>query len=65
MASGRTRTEDANVGADIRPEWFLEEDVVGLTAGTSTPDTVIDAVEARLDEIAAAVAQETQLVTAP
>lgn len=31
--------------ADLRPEWFEHADVVGLTAGTSTPDAVIEGVE--------------------
>jgi 4-hydroxy-3-methylbut-2-enyl diphosphate reductase len=34
--------------ADVRPEWFGAGQVVGLTAGTSTPDDVIDRVEARI-----------------
>jgi 4-hydroxy-3-methylbut-2-enyl diphosphate reductase len=34
--------------ADVRPEWFETTKVVGLTAGTSTPDEVIDRVEARI-----------------
>ncbi|HZU12817.1 MAG TPA: 4-hydroxy-3-methylbut-2-enyl diphosphate reductase [Chloroflexota bacterium] len=33
---------------DLRPEWFMGIERVGLTAGASTPDTVIDAVEARI-----------------
>jgi 4-hydroxy-3-methylbut-2-enyl diphosphate reductase len=36
--------------ADLRPEWFKAAEVVGLTAGTSTPDDVIDRVEARIRE---------------
>jgi len=32
--------------ADVRAEWFEGASVVGLTAGTSTPDDVIDRVEA-------------------
>lgn len=35
---------------DLRPEWFQPDDTVGITAGTSTPDEIIDAVEARLRE---------------
>ena len=31
--------------ADLDPEWFREAKVVGLTAGASTPDYVIDEVE--------------------
>jgi 4-hydroxy-3-methylbut-2-enyl diphosphate reductase len=34
--------------ADVRPEWFDAAKVVGLTAGTSTPDETIDRVEARI-----------------
>ena len=34
--------------ADVRHEWFASAQVVGLTAGTSTPDEVIDRVEARI-----------------
>ena len=29
---------------DLRPEWFRDAETVGLTAGTSTPDSVIEAV---------------------
>ena len=33
---------------DLRAEWFSGVEVVGITAGTSTPDEVIDAVEVAL-----------------
>lgn len=33
---------------DLRKEWFYRAQIVGLTAGTSTPDSVIDEVETRL-----------------
>jgi 4-hydroxy-3-methylbut-2-enyl diphosphate reductase len=36
---------------DLRPEWFDGTNVVGLTAGTSTPDEVIDRVAARIHEL--------------
>jgi 4-hydroxy-3-methylbut-2-en-1-yl diphosphate reductase len=39
--------------ADLRPEWFSTSTTVGLTAGTSTPDEVIDRVEERLRELTA------------
>jgi len=42
------RVHHVQTGADVRQEWFDEADVVGLTAGTSTPDDVIDHVEARI-----------------
>jgi 4-hydroxy-3-methylbut-2-en-1-yl diphosphate reductase len=38
---------------EVRPEWFDGANVVGLTAGTSTPDEVIDRVETRIRESAA------------
>jgi 4-hydroxy-3-methylbut-2-enyl diphosphate reductase len=37
--------------ADLRPEWFAGAKVVGLTAGTSTPDAVVTAVRARLESM--------------
>jgi 4-hydroxy-3-methylbut-2-en-1-yl diphosphate reductase len=37
---------------DLRARWFDAVETVGITAGTSTPDEVIDAVEARLNEFA-------------
>lgn len=42
---------------EIEARWFQMDDVVGLTAGTSTPDESIEAVEARIRSIAAACAQ--------
>ena len=44
--------------ADVRTEWFRGSEIVGLTAGTSTPDDVIDRVEARIRSCAGAVAEE-------
>ncbi len=37
--------------AEIDPQWFQDAAFVGLTAGASTPDYVIDEVEARLAEL--------------
>jgi len=37
--------------ADVRSEWFAAAQIVGLTAGTSTPDDVIDRVEARIRQL--------------
>jgi 4-hydroxy-3-methylbut-2-enyl diphosphate reductase len=42
------RVHHVQTADDLRSEWFQPEDTVGLTAGTSTPDEIIDAVEARL-----------------
>lgn len=49
--------------ADLDLAWFRPEDVVGLTAGTSTPDDVIDAVALRLEEIAATLASPAAMST--
>ncbi len=47
-----TRVHHVQTDADVRPEWLDGADVVGLTAGTSTPDEVIDGVEARIRALA-------------
>lgn len=36
---------------DLHIEWFSVTDTVGITAGTSTPDAVIDAVEQQINKI--------------
>lgn len=38
---------------DLQPEWFADAQVIGLTAGASTPDYVIDEVETRISALAA------------
>jgi 4-hydroxy-3-methylbut-2-enyl diphosphate reductase len=40
--------------ADLRPEWFAQAGTVGITAGTSTPDSVIEEVHQWLVHYAAA-----------
>src|SRR5262245_57377881 len=42
------RVHHVQTEADVRPEWLDGANVVGLTAGTSTPDEVIDRVEAQV-----------------
>jgi len=37
--------------ADLRPEWFRGVRVVGLTAGTSTPDTVTEEVRKHIERL--------------
>jgi 4-hydroxy-3-methylbut-2-en-1-yl diphosphate reductase len=38
--------------ADLRPGWFAEVRTVGITAGTSTPDEIIEQVERRIRDFA-------------
>jgi 4-hydroxy-3-methylbut-2-enyl diphosphate reductase len=58
-----SRVHHVQTEADVRAEWFDEAEVVGLTAGTSTPDDVIERVEARIR--ADATAGHTQGKTLP
>jgi 4-hydroxy-3-methylbut-2-en-1-yl diphosphate reductase len=44
--------------ADLRPEWFFGATTVGITAGTSTPDDVIDAVERGIRQLAGEGAEQ-------
>lgn len=45
------RVHHVQTGEDVRGGWFDDANVVGLTAGTSTPDEVIDRVEAQIRRI--------------
>ena len=45
------RVHHVETDADVRAEWFDDATVVGLTAGTSTPDQVIERVEARIRQV--------------
>lgn len=39
--------------SDLNPEWFPDAGTVGITAGTSTPDDVIERIDQRIREFAA------------
>ena len=54
------RVHHVQTDADVRPEWFDSATIVGLTAGTSTPDDVIDRVEVRLRGIAARIEEQAR-----
>lgn len=59
------RVHHVQTAADLRPEWFQPDDTVGLTAGTSTPDALIDGVEAWLRRLEfARPAEGTEVETA-
>jgi 4-hydroxy-3-methylbut-2-enyl diphosphate reductase len=47
------RVHHVQTAEDLQPEWFDQAQTIGITAGTSTPDVVIDGVERRLHEFAA------------
>ena len=44
------RVYHVQTALDLRSEWFSETDTVGITAGTSTPDSIIDEVESGVKE---------------
>lgn len=47
------RVHHIQTAADLRGEWFHQDDTVGITAGTSTPDVLIQSVERELRGCAA------------
>lgn len=50
------RVWHVQTAADLKREWFRANDIVGITAGTSTPDGIIESVEAWLQRLAAELA---------
>jgi 4-hydroxy-3-methylbut-2-enyl diphosphate reductase len=47
-----SRVHHVETEAGLRSEWFGDAATVGITAGTSTPDDVIDAIDRRIRELA-------------
>ncbi len=54
------RVHHVQTAADLQPAWFRREDIVGLTAGTSTPDAIIAGVEHGLQSLARQFQTKTQ-----
>ena len=46
------RVHHVQSAGDLRADWFYADDIVGITAGTSTPDSVIVAVERAITALA-------------
>jgi len=42
------RVHHVRTGDDLQPDWFAGAETVGITAGTSTPDSVIEEVDGRI-----------------
>ncbi len=58
------RVQHVQTADDLREDWFHLDDTVGITAGTSTPDAVIQDIEQRLARFAEHVGfQPTQAKT--
>jgi len=49
-----TRVHHVQTAADLKPDWLVDAQIVGITAGTSTPDSVIDEVESCIQRLASA-----------
>jgi 4-hydroxy-3-methylbut-2-enyl diphosphate reductase len=45
------RVHHVQTAEDLQSKWFFAEDTIGITGGTSTPDSVIDAVERLLRQM--------------
>jgi len=45
------RVHHVRTTEDLREEWFADAETVGLTAGTSTPDKVINAIEQHINSL--------------
>ena len=50
-ASFCARVHHIQTAKDLRADWFFAEDLVGITAGTSTPDNLINEVEQQLKQM--------------
>ncbi|ABO49688.1 hydroxymethylbutenyl pyrophosphate reductase [Desulforamulus reducens MI-1] len=46
-----TPTYHVESARELRKEWFLGHEIVGLTAGASTPDAIIEEVKKRMNEM--------------
>jgi 4-hydroxy-3-methylbut-2-en-1-yl diphosphate reductase len=52
------RVHHVQTYADLRPAWFVDVHTIGITAGTSTPDEIIEQVDRRIREFAEASASD-------
>jgi len=46
------RVHHVKTAAEMKPDWLIDAETVGITAGTSTPDNLIDELETRLKDFA-------------
>jgi len=52
------RVHHVQTYADLRPAWFADVHIIGITAGTSTPDEIIEQVDRRIREFADAATSD-------
>jgi 4-hydroxy-3-methylbut-2-enyl diphosphate reductase len=53
------RVHQVESAANLDADWFLSDDIVGITAGTSTPDRSIDEIESWLENLCQKETNET------
>jgi 4-hydroxy-3-methylbut-2-en-1-yl diphosphate reductase len=58
-----SRVYHVQTDADLRADWFIGAETVGITAGTSTPDHIVDRVEQRVKELGAGASTTSQVST--
>jgi 4-hydroxy-3-methylbut-2-en-1-yl diphosphate reductase len=58
-----SRVYHVRSASDLRSEWFGGAQTVGITAGTSTPDSIIDAVERRIRDLAGQPSEDSNRKT--
>ena len=59
------RVHHIQTAADLQAAWFVEAQTIGITAGTSTPDALVDTVEQWLTQLGAGTRSELSSVTKP
>jgi 4-hydroxy-3-methylbut-2-enyl diphosphate reductase len=52
------RVHHVQTAEELREEWFLSAETIGITAGTSTPDNSIDEIERRLNQLCKGLSTE-------
>lgn len=57
------RVHHVQTAADLCADWLLDASTVGLTAGTSTPDDVVDRVESAIRALASTVSATSRLAS--
>lgn len=52
-----SRVHHVQTYADLRPGWFVDAATIGITAGTSTPDEIIEQVDRRIRDFTDAISR--------
>lgn len=53
-----TRSYQVTCADDVNPEWIADSEIIGISAGASTPDNIIDQVISRVREISGVKQEE-------